>query len=133
MHITESATSVAAIRTTEKKGGKDAAQQHELLAHRGGEAKDATKEIATTRRPADYLDNELRSKSTVEKGYQLMDANRRLRRPYQGRREVSARRRSTSVRAAWSASGLYQGSRPFIAGGRRPLQPPWATPSSASI
>ncbi len=104
-------------QTTEKKGGKDVAQQHELLAHRGGEAKDATKEIATTRRPADYLDNELRSKSTVEKGYQLMDANVGFAGPTKGDAKIGQATFNlgqSSVVGVWS----YQGSRPFIAGER---------------
>jgi outer membrane protein assembly factor BamB len=104
-------------QTTVKKGDKDVPQQHEALARRGGEAKDAVKEIEATRRPADYLDSEMRTRSAVEKSYQLMDANVGFAGPVRGDAKIAQAMSNlgqNSVAGVWS----YQGSRPQVAGER---------------
>jgi outer membrane protein assembly factor BamB len=104
-------------QTTVKKGGKDVPQQHEALAKRGGEAKDDFKELEATRRLADYLDSKLRSRSVVEKNYQLMDANVGFVGPVRGDAKIgqaAGNLGQNSVVGVWS----FQGSRPQAAGER---------------
>jgi len=104
-------------QTTEKKGGKDVPQQHEELARRGGEAKDTVKEMPATRRPADYLDSGKRAKSNVENNYQALDANVGFPGATKGDSKIGQAGLNlgqNSVVGVWS----YQGSRPFVTGGR---------------
>jgi Ca-activated chloride channel family protein len=103
--------------TTVKKGGKDERQQCETLATRGGGAKDQVKEIAETRRNADYLDSVKRVRSHVESNYQLMDANVGFAGASKGDAKIAQAAMNlgqNSVVGVWS----YQGSRPFVSGDR---------------
>ncbi len=104
-------------QTTVKKGDKDVAQQNEALARRGGEAKDAVKEIAATTCPADYLDYGKRQlHSPVESSYQMMDAGVGFAGASKGDAKIAQARNvgQNSVAGVWS----YQGSRPQVAGQR---------------
>jgi outer membrane protein assembly factor BamB len=104
-------------QTTVKKDNQDVAQQqHEALARRGNKPKDPVKEIAATRRPADYLDPDKRGKSAVETKNQLMDANVGFIGPIRGDSKIvqAVNLGQKSVAGVWS----YQGSRPQVAGER---------------
>ncbi len=104
-------------QATVKKGGQDVAQQHEALAKRGGNAKDAVTEIAATRRPADYLDSDLRTRSAVEQNYQALDANVGFAGPLKGDANIKQAMLNlgqSSVCGVWS----FQGSRPSVAADR---------------
>jgi Ca-activated chloride channel family protein len=104
-------------QTTLKKGDKEVAQQNETLARRGGEAKDQTKEIVTTRGTADYLDSGKRVKSNVENSYQMLDKDVGVSGATRGDAKIVqalGNLGQSSVCGVWS----YQGSRPSVVGGR---------------
>ncbi len=104
-------------QATVKKGDKDVSQQHESFGRLGARSKDTFKEIEATRRPADYLDAQLRAHSLIERNYQALDANVGFQGPTRGDAKISQAMMNlgqNSVSGVWS----FQGSRPSVAGDR---------------
>ena len=103
--------------TAVSRNGKTVAQQNEVVAVRGTAAASPTRGIQPTFRAADYLDYAKRAKSPREEASQSLDATVGFAGAAKGDAKILLARANlgqASVHGVWA----YQGSKPFIDGGR---------------